>query len=122
MSCIKSIFIVFLSLFTVLGITAQTSKTEGQIKKTVYYYKFEGAKSLEEVKLLGDDVYALKGVTEFKTEFKAESGFAQIVVVVIEKTRTSEGEELFQTTNIKKILEQKGYLNLEMTTEELAAE
>jgi len=106
----------------VLGITAQTSKTEGQIKKTVYYYKFEGAKSLEEVKLLGDDVYALKGVTEFKTEFKAESGFAQIVVVVIEKTRTSEGEELFQTTNIKKILEQKGYLNLEMTTEELAAE
>ncbi len=122
MSFIKSIFIVFLSLFSVLGMTAQTSKTEGKIKKTVYYYKFEGAKSLEEVKLLGDDVFALKGVTEFKTEFKAESGFAQIVVVVIEKTRTSEGEELFQTTNIKKILEQKGYLNLEMTTEELAAE
>ncbi len=122
MSFIKSIFIVFLSLFSVLGMTAQTSKTEGKIKKTVYYYKFEGAKSLEEVKLLGDYVFALKGVTEFKTEFKAESGFAQIVVVVIEKTRTSEGEELFQTTNIKKILEQKGYLNLEMTTEELAAE
>lgn len=122
MNCIKSIFIVFLCLFSVFGMTAQTSKTEGQITKTVYYYKFEGAKSLEEVNLLNKDVSALKGVTEFKPEFKAESGFAQIVVVVTEKTRTSEGEELFQTTDLKKILEQKGYLNLEMTSEELAVD
>ncbi|MES2139920.1 MAG: hypothetical protein V4511_09420 [Bacteroidota bacterium] len=122
MNCIKSVFIVFLCLFSMFGMTAQTSKQEGQITKTVYYYTFEGAKSLDEVNLLNNDVLALKGVTEFKSEFKAESGFAQIIVVVTEKTRTSEGEELFQTTDLKKILEVKGYQNLEMTTEELPVE
>ncbi|MCE9539456.1 MAG: hypothetical protein K8R85_09590 [Bacteroidetes bacterium] len=122
MNCIKSVFIVFLCLFSVFGMTAQTSKQEGQLTKTVYYYKFEGANSLDEVTLLNDDVLALKGVTDFKAEFKAESGFAQIIVVVIEKTRTSEGEVLFQTTDLKKILEVKGYQNLEMTTEDLPVE
>jgi copper chaperone CopZ len=99
--------------------SAQTPKMEGKATKTVYYYKFEGAKSLNEVNQLSKEVYALKGVTEFKTEFKAESGFAQIVVVVIEKTRTSESDIMFETTDLKKILEKKGFQNLELTAEEL---
>lgn len=119
MTYIKSFFIVLFCLTSVSIMTAQSEKVEGEITKTVYYYKFEGAKSLDEVSLLSKDVYALKGVTEFKSEFKSESGFAQIVVVVTEKTRTSEGEELFQPTDLKRILETKGYQNLELETEEL---
>jgi|GEM_PF-5666356 len=119
MNCLKSIFIPLLCLVITYTTEAQTSKAEGQITKTVYYYKFEGAKSLSEVNLLSAEVNALKGVTEFKTEFKPESNFAQIVVVVTEKTRTSEGDELFQITDLKKILEKKGYQNLELTSEEL---
>lgn len=119
MNCIKSIFIALLCLVSAFRMTAQTSKPEEKITKTAYYYKFEGAKSLNEVNLLGKEVNALKGVTEFKTEFKPESNFAQIIVVVMEKTRTSEGDVLFEITDLKKILEKKGYLNLELTSEEL---
>lgn len=119
MNCIKSIFIVLICFVFVYKTTAQTSKPEGKITKTAYYYKFEGAKSLNEVNLLSSDIYALKGVTELKTEFKPESSFAQIVVVVTEKTRTSEGDVLFETTDLKKILEKNGYQNLELTSEEV---
>lgn len=120
MNCIKSIFIVSLCLVCISTTNAQTAKPEGEITKTVYYYKFEGAKSLTDLINLSDEIYALKGVTEFKPEFKAESGFGQLVVVVVEKTRTSESDELFEITGLKKILEEKGYQNMELTSEELS--
>jgi hypothetical protein len=119
MNFIKSIFIVLLSFASIQGMTAQTKKPEGKKVKTVYYYKFEGAKSLNEVNLLGNDIYALKGVTEFKPEFKPESNLAQIIVVVTERTRTSESDKLFEITDLKNILTSKGYQNLELTSEEL---
>lgn len=119
MNYIKSFFIALFCLALPFCMTAQTTKPAGKTTKTVYYYKFEGAKSLNEVNLLNKEIYALKGVSEFKPEFKPENGFAQIVVVVTEKTRTSESDVLFQTTDLKKILENKGYQNLEMTSEEL---
>lgn len=96
----------------------QNGKVHWKIIKTVYYYKFEGAKSIDEVNLLKSDVMALKGVNEFKSEFKPESNFAQIVVVVTEYARKSEGDVLFQITDLKKILEKKGYQNLVLTSEE----
>lgn len=122
MNCLKSIFIVLLCLTSTLKISGQnneqTGKVHWKIIKTVYYYKFEGAKSLDEVNLLKTEVMALKGVTEFKTEFKPESGFAQIVVVVTEFARKSEGDVMFDITDLKKILEKKDYKNLVLTTEE----
>jgi copper chaperone CopZ len=123
MNFIKSIFIAVVCFLSVIKMEAQTAKhTEGQKTKTVYYYNFEGAKSLQEVNSLKAEVTALKGVTEFKTGFKPESNFAQIIVVVNEKTRTSEGDKLFQPTDLKKILEKKGYKNMQLTTQELPAE
>lgn len=122
MNCIKSIFILLICLSFTFNLSAQTLKTDGKITKTVYYYKFEGAESLIEVNLLSKDILALKGVTEFKTEFKSETNFAQIVVVVTEKTRTSEGDILFEITDLKRILEKKGYRNLELTSEEITSQ
>ena len=122
MARIKSFFILLFCLNSVFIINAHSSIADGEMTKTIYYYKFEGAKSLDEVRLLGNAINALKGVTEFKSEFKPESGFAQIVVVVMEKTRTSEGEVLFQPTDLKKILEENGYLNLELETQELSVQ
>ena len=126
MNCIKSIFIVLLCLTSTFKISGQnyeqTGKVHWKIIKTIYYYKFEGAKSLDEVNSLKSDVMALKGVNEFKTEFKPESGFAQIVAVVTEFARKSEGDVMFDITDLKKILEKKGYKNLVWTSEELPVE
>lgn len=95
-------------------------KQDGKLVKTIYYYQFEGAKSLEEVNSLRSEIYALKGVTEFKPVYKAEKNMGQVIVVVTEKARTSEGETFFEITDLKKLLEQKGYKNLEFTYEETA--
>ncbi len=123
MNIIKSVLIAVICFASSGIISAQTNhKPEKKKNKTVYYYKFEGAKSIEEVRRLEGDVYALKGVTEFKSEFKPETNLAQIIVVVLEKPRTTEGEILFQITDLKKILEKKGYVPLELVTEELPAE
>jgi copper chaperone CopZ len=116
---LKLLFISLLCFVAVCTSTAQTSKRgEGKIVKTAYYYQFEGAKSLSEVSALKAEVTKIKGVTEFKPVFKAESKAAQIIVIVTEKTRTSEGDKLFEITDLKKILEKKGYTNLEYTIEE----
>lgn len=96
-----------------------TKKPEGQTVKTVYYYQFEGAKSLEEVNALEKEILALKNVTEFKPVYKPERNFAQVIVVVTEKTRTSESEILFEITDLKQVLVKKGYRNLEYTSEEV---
>jgi hypothetical protein len=122
MNVFKSSFIILFCLASLFSATAQNKKPEGKKTKIVYYYKFEGAKSLNEVNLLSTDIYALKGVTEFKPEFKSESNLAQIIVVVNEKTRTSESDVLFEITDLKNILTNKGYQNLELTSEELPIE
>lgn len=118
---IKLLAILIISFCATINTSAQTSSKKGEAKltKTVYFYQFDGAKSLSEVAELKTEVTALKGVTEFKPVFKAEKNAAQIIVVVTEKARTSESEELFEITSLKKILEKKGYKNLEYTIEEL---
>ena len=110
---------LFFSAFAFNTSAQNTKKPEGQTVKTVYYYQFEGAKSLDEVNNLSKEIYALKGVTEFKPVYKPEKNTAQIIVVVTEKTRTSESEEFFEITDLKKILLNKGYKNLEYSFEEL---
>ncbi|MES2593406.1 MAG: hypothetical protein V4608_16100 [Bacteroidota bacterium] len=122
MNTIKSIFLAVVCFAMAYTTVAQTAKAEGLLTKTVYYYQFQGANSLEEVNRLSTDVFALKGVTEFKPVYKPERNFAQIIVVVTEKTMTSENDVLFQITDLKKILEKKGYKNLEFTYEELPSE
>ncbi len=123
MSRTKAFITAFLFIALIVDVAAQTTKRpEGRTVKTVYYYQFDGAKSLDEVNALSTEVYALKGVTEFKPVFKPEKNSAQIIVVVTEKTRTSESDVLFEITNLKQILEKKGYSNLEYTFEELPVE
>lgn len=122
MNTIKSMFLAVVCFTMAYATSAQTAKPEGLLSKTTYYYQFEGANSFEEVNRLSADIFALKGVTEFKPVYKSESNFAQIIVVVTEKTMTSESDVLFQITDLKKILEKKGYKNLEFTYEEVPSE
>lgn len=121
MNRIKTLTLLLLFVATGYAVRAQNSKRpEGKTVKTAYYYQFEGAKSYDEVNALGKQVFALKGVTEFKPVFKSEGATSQIIVVVTEKTRTSESDVLFEITDLKQILERKGYKNLNYTFEELS--
>lgn len=121
MNRIKTFMLLLLFVASGYTVSAQNSKRpEGKTVKTAYYYQFEGAKSYDEVNALAKEVKALKGVTEFKPVFKPEGAVSQIIVVVTEKTRTSESEVLFEITDLKKILERKGYKNLNYTFEEVA--
>jgi len=122
MKYLKLTFIV-LSCFFICSVSkGQSSKKNPQITKTAYYYSFEGARSLSDVEVLKDEVFALKGVTEFKPIFKTEKNSAQIIVVVKEKRRTTEGETLFEITDLKKILIKHGYVPLELRMETLPIE
>src|ERR1700741_575217 len=88
---------------------AAAAKSELKFTKTGYYYSFSGAHSREEVETLQQEIYALLNLTEFKGEFKAEKELAQIIVIVYEKTMTSEGEKFFEPADLKKILERHNY-------------
>lgn len=121
MNRIKTLTLLLLFVATGYAGQAQNSKRpEGKTVKTAYYYQFEGAKSFDEVNALGKQVFALTNVTEFKPVFKSEGVTSQIIVVVTEKTRTSESDVLFEITDLKQILERKGYKNLNYTFEELS--
>ena len=122
MKYLKLTFIAFSCLFICSVSKGQSSKQNPQITKTAYFYSFEGAKSLSDVEILKDELFALKGVTEFKPIFKFENNSARIIVVVKEKMRTSEGDKLFEITDLKKILIKHGYIPIELTTEVLPIE
>jgi hypothetical protein len=122
MKYIKLIFIAFIYCSCAFKINAQALKPEAKKTRTAYYYTFQGAKSLEEVNQLKSPIYALKGVSEFKSEFKSDNNLAQIIVVVTEKTRVSEGDILFEITDLKHILEEKGYQPIELISETLPVE
>lgn len=122
MKYFKLAFLAFSCFFICSVSKGQSPKQNPPLTKTVYYYSFEGAKSLSDVELLKDELMALKGVTEFKPVFKPEKNSAQLIIVVKEKTRTSEGEKLFEITDLKKLLIKHGYVPLELTMESLPTE
>jgi hypothetical protein len=122
MKYFKLVLLAFSCFFLCSVSKGQSPKQNPKTTKTAYYYSFEGAKSLADVELLKDEIFALNGVTEFKPIFKFEKNSAQIIVVVEEKTRTSEGDKLFEITDLKKLLIKHGYVPLELTMESLPIE
>lgn len=122
MKYLKLTFLAFSCFFICSVSKGQSAKQNPKTTKTAYYYSFEGAKSLSDVEVLKDELFALKGVTEFKPIYKFEKNAAQIIVIVQEKERTSEGDKLFEITDLKKILIKHGYAPLELTMESLPIE
>lgn len=101
--------------FLSTSIIAQSAKQNLTQTKTAYYYSFEGVKSLSDIENLKTDIFALRGVTEFKPVFKPENNIGQCIVVVTEKVMTSEGDKLFNITDLKKIIENHGFTPHELT-------
>lgn len=99
-----------------LSIKAQNRST---LTKTMYSYTFSGVNSTSNIENLTNEVSSLKGVTICKPVLKLEQNIGQLIVVVEEYTRSSEGEVMFEPTDLKKIIIKNGLIPNELTTEEL---
>lgn len=87
--------------------------------KTIFYYSFNANSETPALNNIERNVKLLKGVTEVKVKFKPESKTGQLIVIVKEKRRSSEGEVLFQPTDLKRILSTNGLTPNELETKKL---
>jgi hypothetical protein len=112
-------FLALLAVFAMssFSLNAQNSTVPQTVKKT-FFYSFENASSESQIEALKRNVSFLKGVTEVKSEYKPEKGMGQIMVVVIEQSRASEGDVLFDITKLKAAIIQNNLSPLELTQEE----
>lgn len=93
-------------------------QTTAPLVKTVYYYTFS-TENIAVVDVVLNRVKALSGVIESKYEFKPEKNAGQLIVIVQEKTRTSESDILFQPTDLKRILSENGFSPKELRSEKI---
>ena len=108
--------ICFIAFTFSIQLKAQVKPT---LVKTKYAYSFSGEASTSTIENLTQEVLNLKGVTTCKPIFKPEQNKGQIIVFVEEYTRTSEGDVLFEPTDLKKIIIKNGLVPDELITEEL---
>lgn len=109
-------FSIVLTILLSLGfnVNAQNRPT---LTKTLYSYTFSGINSTSNIESLTQEVSNLKGVTTCKPIIKLEQNSGQLIVIVEEYSRTSEGEEMFEPTDLKKIIIKNGLTPNELTTE-----
>lgn len=105
-----------LIVFTVFSFTAK-SQTKATLVKTMYSYTFSGANAAVNSEELTREIESLKGVTTCKVVLKPEKEVGQLIVFVEEYSRTSEGQEMFQITDLKKIITENGLIPNELTIE-----
>ncbi|MCW3101728.1 MAG: hypothetical protein JWO09_168 [Bacteroidetes bacterium] len=112
----SSILLAFIACISI-PLNAQNPVVPREVKKT-FFYSFENVSSESQIATLKQNVSFLKGVSEVKSEYKAEKGMGQIIVVVIEKERTLEGDWQFDIRDLKKAIIQSQLTPLELTQEE----
>lgn len=88
-----------------------------QLIKTVYTYTFSDINSTSDIESLTKEISNIKGVTGCKPIIKLEQNTGQLIVVVEEYSRTSEGQEMFEPTDLKKIIIKNGLSPNELTIE-----
>ena len=111
----KFSYILF-ALFLSLNLTSfsQEKQTLGQNEfYTMHYYTFEGNDAQDKLDALENTLSNLDMVSEAKVKFKPEKNQGQIVLVVKEKTITSEGDKSFSPTSIKQTILKSGFTPME---------
>ncbi|MDF2436229.1 MAG: hypothetical protein K0Q95_605 [Bacteroidota bacterium] len=114
---------IVLACFSLISgsLKAQQIALPGDVKKT-FYYSFENVTSDSQIEKLKRNVSMLKGVSEVKSVYKAEKAMGQIIVVVLEKKRTLEGDTEFDIRTLKNAIIQNQLQPLELTQEETVIE
>ena len=111
--------LLFFLLFLYAGAQAFAQHGRMHTEKTVYYFAFNGAHSLQDVQLVRDSIMPLPGVIEFKPRYKPESGLSEIMVVVVEKLNGPEARPQFNEVRVKNILWSFGYSLTNLTTQHI---
>lgn len=79
----------------------------------MHYYTFEGAIDQTKIDALEQNLLKLQFVLEAKVKYKPEKNMGQIVLVVKEKTVTSEGDKVFSPTSVKQAILSHGLSPME---------
>lgn len=80
---------------------------------TMHYYTFEGNGAQDKLDAMEQSLLSLDMVSEAKVKFKSEKNQGQIVLVVKEKTVTSEKDKTFSPTSIKQTILKSGFTPME---------
>jgi hypothetical protein len=80
---------------------------------TMHYYTFSGTGAQDKLDEMEHSLSSLEMVSEAKVKFKSEKNMGQIVLVVKEKTVTSEGDKTFSPTSIKQTILKSGFTPME---------
>ena len=94
-----ALVVSFLFASTIVG----QDRKANNIQRT-YYYSFSNVSSIDQVDNLKEDIEALKSVIKVKTEYKVEKSAGQVVVIVVEESRTSEGQKFFSIIDLNTLL------------------
>ncbi|MBL1233197.1 MAG: hypothetical protein P1U44_08075 [Vicingaceae bacterium] len=111
------VLFIHLFIFGAVNLFSQTTATNQQEVTTMYYYDFSGELSATSISEIETEVSQLVNVSETKVKYKEEKRLGQLVVIVKEKPRKSEGDILFQPTDLKKIISQHGLMPKEIKFE-----
>lgn len=111
------VLFIHLFIFGSGNLLAQATATHQQEVTTMYYYDFSGELSATSISQIEAEVSQLINVSETKVKYKEEKQLGQLVVIVKEKPRKSEGDILFQPTDLKKIISQHGLMPKEIKFE-----
>lgn len=104
MKLIKTLALfIIIFCFTNFNSNAQTTSNQQNIT-TIYYYNFSGELSSTTLSEIETEAKQLTNVDEVKVKYKEENKLGQLIVIVKEKNRSSEGDVLFQPTDLKKLL------------------
>ncbi len=114
----KKISILFL-LIVLICFSTNAQKKSPQLSQTKYAYTFSGEASTSTLENLTLEISNLKGVTSCKPVYKDERSSGQLIIFVEEYSRTSEGEILFEPSDLKKIILKNGLVPGELSTEQL---
>ncbi|PKP39614.1 MAG: hypothetical protein CVT98_01155 [Bacteroidetes bacterium HGW-Bacteroidetes-15] len=112
-------FLIAILCFTNFHSYAQTTINQ-EVITSIYYYSFSGELSTTTLSEIETEVKTLTNVDEVKVKYKEENKLGQLIVIVKEKSRSSEGDILFQPTDLKRILSKNG-LNPNALNKELLA-
>jgi len=85
--------------------------------KTIYYYSFFAELDATSTDEIEKEVQLLTNVIAVKIKYKPENKTAQLIVIVQENRRNSEGDILFQPTDLKRIISTHGFIPNELTSE-----